>query len=130
MIHLTIVSGVRTFMKVQLTNQLIFKDMTLYYSDDNFEVLAFYTYPSVVLNRMSEYTELFGQKGGVRHVKQMFDGILKKAEAMKGKRLMDNKIAFKVLYVPTNTILYIGYKDNTWSVGLSVNQEYNKEITL
>ena len=47
---------------------------------------------------------------------------------MKGKHLMDNKIAFKVLYVPTNTILYIGYKDNTWSVGLSVSQEYNKEI--
>ena len=120
-------------MKGQLTNQLIFKDMTLYYSDDNFEVLAFYPYPSVVLHRMSEYTELFGQKCGKcgdRHVKQMFDGILKKAEAMKGKRLMDNKIAFKVLYVPTNTILYIGYKDNTWSVGLSVNQEYNKEITL
>ena len=117
-------------MKGQLTNQLIFKDMTLYYSDDNFEVLAFYPYPSVVLHRMSEYTELFGQKGGDRHVKQMFDGILKKAEAMKGKRLMDNKITFKVLYVPTNTILYIGYKDNTWSVGLSVNQEYNKEITL
>ena len=117
-------------MKDQLTNQLIFKDMTLYYSDDNFEVLAFYPYQSVVLHRMSEYTELFGQKGGDRHVKQMFDGILKKAEAMKGKRMMDNKIAFKVLYVQTNTILYIGYKDNTWSVGLSVNQEYNKEITF
>ena len=117
-------------MKVQLTNQLIFKDMTLYYSDDNFKVLAFYPYPSVVLYRLSEYTELFGKKDRNRHVKQMFDGILKKAEAMKGKRLMDNKIAFKVLYVPTNTILYIGYKDNTWSVGLSVNPEYNKEITL
>ena len=104
--------------------------MTVYYSDDTFEVLAFYPYPSVVLHRMSEYTELFEQKGGDRHVKQLFDGILKKAETMKGKRLMDNKIAFKVLYVPTNTILYIGYKDNTWSVGLSVNQEYNKEITF
>ena len=104
--------------------------MALYYSDDNFEVLAFYPYPSVVLYSLSEYTEIFGKKNGDRHVKQLFDGILKKAEAMKGKRLIDNKIAFKVLYVPTNTILYIGYKDNTWSVGLSVNQEYNKEITF
>lgn len=104
--------------------------MTVYYSDDNFEVIAFYPYPSVVLYRMSEYTELFGKKDGDRHVKQLFDGILKKAEAMKGKHLMDNKIAFKVRYVPTDTILYIGYKDNTWSVGLSVNQEYNKEITF
>ena len=117
-------------MNGQLTNQLIFKDMTLYYSDDKFEVLAFYPYPSVVLYRLSEYTELFGKKNSNRHVKQLFDGILKKAETMKGKHLMDNKIAFKVLYVPTNTIIYIGYKDNTWSVGLSVNQKYNKEITL
>lgn len=104
--------------------------MTLYYSDDKFEALSFYPYQSVVLHRLSEYTELFGKKDGDRHVKQLFDGILKKAETMKGKHLMDNKIAFKVRYVPTNTILCIGFKDNTWSVGLSVNQEYNKEIIL
>ena len=71
---------------------------------DQYEKLSFSYY--------DQNTELFGKKGGDRHVKQMFDGILKKAEAMKGKRLMDNKIAFKFLYVPTNTILYIGYKDN------------------
>ena len=76
------------------------------------------------------YRVVWKKKDSNRHVKQLFDGILKKAETMKGKHLMDNKIAFKVRYVPTNTILYIGYKDNTWSVGLSVNQEYNKEITL
>lgn len=104
--------------------------MALYYSDDNFEVLAFYPYPSVVLYSLSAYTEIFGKKNGDRRVKQLFDGILKKAEVMKGKHLMDNKIAFKVRYVTTDTILYIGYKDNTWSVGLSVYQEYNKEITF
>lgn len=104
--------------------------MTLYYSDDKFEVLTFYPYLSVVLHRLSEYTELFGKKDGDPHVKQLFDGILKKAEAMTGKHLMDNKIAFKVRYVPTDTILYIGYKENTWSVGLSVHHEYNKEIVF
>ena len=43
---------------------------------------------------------------------------------------MDNKIAFKVVHVPTGCQFYIGCKDGVYRFGFGVKQEYDRKIIL
>jgi len=90
---------------------------------NNFVIEEFYKYPTTVIHRIVEYDEGF-HKSNPRmqddEVKELFDDLLKRVEQQLGD-VRDNKIAMKVLYKPTNTTLYVGYKDWNWCVGLGLN---------
>lgn len=97
--------------------------MNILHDPSNFKVLDFYHYPTAVTNRIVEWDEGFheGAPGLNEDVKDLFEALIDDLETLLGKSLRDNKIAMKVLYVPTNTIFYLGYKDWNWCLGLSLN---------
>ncbi len=98
--------------------------MTIFFNSDDFEVKEFYKYPTTVVRRIVEWDEGFhkNSRNNVEDVKNLFDDLLKIAEEKTGKDLRDNKIAMKIIYKPTNTEFYIGYKDWNWSLGLEINK--------
>lgn len=103
--------------------------MQIAYDPDNFVVEEFYKYPTCVIHRIVEYAEgsLNSHRERADHtVKSLFDDLLKCVEQQLGQ-VRDNKIAMKVLYKPTNTTLYIGYKDWNWCVGLALNPHMTGE---
>ena len=108
--------------------------MTILNNPENFKVLEFYHYPTAVVRRIVEYDNGFHTNSphNVVDVKKLFEELLKVAEEKLNKKLMDNKIAMKVVYKPTNTIFYIGYKDCNWCLGLELNTYMTgyKEIIL
>jgi len=105
--------------------------MTIFFNINNFEILEFYSYPTTIVHRMVEYDEGFHKNSpdNVEDVKDFFEDVLKYAENKLGKSLMDNKVAFKILYKPTNTIMYVGYKDWNWTIGLGLNKYMIGNVT-
>lgn len=97
---------------------------------DTLKILEFYPYPSSVQYRLAEYNELKEPATGDEKVKRLFEIVLKEASNKMNRNLMDNKVAFKVEHIPTNTIFYIGYKDNIYALGLKVYQEYGIGIEI
>lgn len=95
--------------------------MNIYFDPTDFKVTEFYTYPTTVVYRINEYDEGF-HPGGDEDVRDFFNEMLKIAEHKIGRELRDNKIAMKVVHKPTGTVLYVGYKDWNWSVGLKINE--------
>lgn len=97
--------------------------MTILFSADNFELKEFYQYPTTVIHRIVEFDEGFhaNSPDNVEDVKELFLELIDKAEAMTNRSLRDNKVAMRVIYKPTNTEFYIGYKDWNYSLGLSLN---------
>ena len=57
-------------------------------------------------------------------VKDLFEDLFNFVEKKTGKDLRDNKIAMRIIYKPTNTEFYIGYKDWNWCLGLMVNPNF------
>ncbi len=106
--------------------------MTVYFSTDNFEILKFYSYPCSVVERLAEYTECdLNNPCGDRHVKKFFEDCLKQTEFQTcRKSLMDNKIAMEIRHKASNTILYVGYKDNTYCIGLSMHPYMKSSYTI
>lgn len=106
--------------------------MTILNNPENFKVLEFYYYPTVVIRRIVEYDDGFHANSphNDEDVKDLFEELLKVAEKKIGKKLMDNKIAIKVLYKPTKTIFYVGYKDWNWSIGLDLSYITRKSIVI
>ena len=98
--------------------------MTILNNPEDFKVLEVYRYPTAVVRRIVEYDNGFhvNSPNNVEDVKDLFEELLKVTEKKIGKKLMDNKVAMKVLYEPTNTIFYIGYKDWNWCLGLELNK--------
>lgn len=98
--------------------------MTILNNPEDFEVVEFYHYPTSIVRRIVEYDTGFHQNSpdNVEDVKDLFDELLKVAEKKVGKSLMDNKVAMKVIYKPSNTVFYIGYKDWNWCLGLELNR--------
>lgn len=97
--------------------------MTIINKHKNFEVKEFYRYPTAVIHRIVEWDEGF-YPGGNEDVKNLFNKLLENTASKLNKHirdLQDNKIAIKVIYKPTNTEMYIGYKDYNWSIGLELN---------
>lgn len=98
--------------------------MTILYDADNFDIKEFYRYPTCVVYRIAEYDEGF-HPGGDDNIKELFDVLLEETAAKLGKdirEIRDNKIAMKLVHRPTNTTLYIGYKDWNWSIGLGLSR--------
>ena len=93
---------------------------TIFHDSHLFEVKEFYSYPTSIVNRIAEYDEGF-HPGGDEEIKELFDILLENTEITLNKSLRDNKIAMKVIYKPTGTEMYVGYKDWNWCVGLSLN---------
>ena len=87
--------------------------------------VAFYHYPTCVVDRIAEFEDFVDQKPhfnkGDDDVKEFFEDCLKYAEERLGRHLMDNKIAMKVIIVDTGQYFYVGYKDNIYCIGLSLN---------
>lgn len=106
--------------------------MTILNDPEDFKVLVFYSYPTAVVRRIVEFDTGFHDKSpdNVEDVKDLFEDLLKVAENTLNKKLMDNKVAMKVLYKPTNTIFYIGYKDWNWSLGLELNSYMTGNATI
>jgi len=97
--------------------------MTIFNNFEYFEVKEFYCYPTTVIHRIVEWDEAF-HPGGNKNIKNLFNYLLKITANKLNKdikEIQDNKIAIKVIYKPTNTIMYVGYKDNNWSVGYDLN---------
>ena len=97
--------------------------MTIFYDPANFEIKKFYCYPTTVVERIVEWDEGFheGAPGMNEDVKDLFNDLIDRAEDILNKHLRDNKVAMKVIYTPTNTEFFIGYKDWNWCLGLALN---------
>ena len=97
--------------------------MTIFYDPTNFEIKEFYCYPTTVIERIVEWDEGFheGAPGMNEDVKDLFNDLIDRAEDILNTHLRDNKIAMKVIYTPTNTEFFIGYKDWNWCLGLALN---------
>ncbi len=98
--------------------------MTILNDPEDFKVVEFYRYPTAVVRRIVEFDTGFHKNSpdNVEDVKDLFEELLKVAEDKAGKELMDNKVAMKVIYKPSNTIFYLGYKDWNWTLGLELNR--------
>ena len=100
--------------------------MDFHFDSKVFSVEKFYSYPTSVVYRIANYNEQdLNKHCGDKNVKKFFDEILKYANEKTGKNLMDNKIAFKIRFKDTDSVLYVGYKDNIWSIGLSLHPYMN-----
>lgn len=97
---------------------------------DELKVTEFYPYPSVVLYTLGMYDEMWSPGTGDKKIKNLFDKVLEKANKDHNANFMDNKIAFKVVHVPTGCQFYIGYKDGIYRFGFGIKQEYNHKIIL
>lgn len=90
----------------------------VYFNADKFDVEAYLPYPSVVHNRLNEYDDFYSKRGD-RHVKQFFEQLREKVKNEQGKDYFDNKVAYRIRHKETGTVLWVGYKDNIWSIGLT-----------
>ena len=97
--------------------------MTFTFDPNSMVVTAFYSYPTCVVDRIAEYSEdLFDKPRGDNNIKELFEDCLKYTEEKLAKNhLMDNKIAMKVVIPETGQFFYIGYKDNIYTIGLTLN---------
>ena len=106
--------------------------MTTYKFDPNrYRLVKFYSYPCSVIDRIDEY-EFNGFYGthGNESVKEFFEDVLKQAREITGKNLMDNKIAFEVADDEEEMLFFVGYKDNIWSIGVTLNPYMNSVYEL
>lgn len=103
--------------------------MNLIYNLKDVEILEFYPYPSHVSIEIAEYDEFINKRGD-HHVKELFEAILSKANKEYNRNFLDNKIAFKIRHVPTNTTLFVGMKDSVYRVGLKVENENDWKVVL
>jgi len=100
--------------------------MTIFAHD--FKIIEFWGYPSYQYNIIAEYNEW--EKKGDKSVQRFFEEILKMAEKLYGKNLMDNKIVFKLQMKGSSTIIYCGYKDNKYRISLSAKTESLRKLKL
>ena len=99
---------------------------------NNFDVIGFYPYPSVIPYRtiLNEYDEFFGAPHGDVNVKFFVEKIRQKVKKEQGRDYWDNKIAFKLRHKETGTIIYAGYKDNRYSIGLVAYNMDNRNLMI
>ena len=99
--------------------------MTFNFNFEKMIPVAFYYYPTCVIDRTAEFEDFAGQKPrfdrGDNDIKEFFDDCLKYAEERLGRHLKDNKIAMKVVLPDTGQYFYVGYKDNIYCIGLTLN---------
>jgi len=101
------------------------------FDPNRFKVLEFFSYPCSVVDRTATYEENgFHGTCGDKSVKEFFEAVLKEAQKITGRPLMDNKIAFKVLDNRNKRTFYVGYKDNIWCFGPELHPYMNSCYTL
>lgn len=81
------------------------------YLGSQIKVIGFHHYPSYVQ---------WGVNDSDHRVMALFGEMLKKADEILRKHLMDNKTAFEFIHKPTNTKMYVGCKDGVYTLGLDV----------
>ena len=94
---------------------------------DQFNILEFYGYPSYQQNIINEWDDFW--KRGDKSVKRFFEEILNRAEKKFGKKIMDNKIVFKLRLENSDSIIYAGYKDGIYKISLSAKSESLLKLT-
>lgn len=108
--------------------------MTYTFNPNRYRVTMFYSYPCCVVDREAEYEEgglmSCHRISGDVSVKEFFEAVLKTAEEITGRHLMDNKVAFKVVDKVENKIFYVGYKDNIYCIGKELNPYMNSCYTF
>ena len=97
---------------------------------NDLKVIEFYPYPSVVLYTIGMYDDVWTSGTGDKKVMKLFNDVLEKANKEHNTNFLDNKIAFKVIHIPTGSQFYIGYKDGIYRFGFGVKQEYDRKIIL
>ena len=99
--------------------------MTFYFNPEKMIPVAFYHYPTCVCDRIAEFEDFGDRKPrfdrGDNGIKKFFEDCLKYAEDRLGNHLMDNKIAMKVVVPETGQYFFVGYKDNIYTIGLSLS---------
>lgn len=99
--------------------------MTFHFNSERMIPTVFYGYPTCVCDRIAEFDDFVDHKPrfdrGDNDVKEFFDDCLKYAEERLGRSLMDNKIAMKVVMPDTGQYFFVGYKDNIYTIGLSLS---------
>ena len=101
------------------------------FDPNRFTILEFFSYPCSVVDRTATYEENgFHGTHGDKSAKEFFEAILKEAQKITGRHLMDNKIAFKVYDNATDCLFYVGYKDNIWCFGPALHPYMNSCYTL
>lgn len=101
------------------------------FDPNRFTIIEFFSYPCSVINRTVTYEENgFHGTHGDKSAKEFFEAILKEAQKITGRHLMDNKIAFKVYDNATDCLFYVGYKDNIWCFGPALHPYMNSCYTL
>ena len=96
-----------------------------------FTIIEFFSYPCSVVDRTATYEENgFHGTRGDKYVKEFFEAVLVETHKITGRHLMDNKIAFKVKDNEDPAIFYVGYKDNIWCFGTTLNPYMNSCYTL
>lgn len=99
--------------------------MTFSFNSERMIPILFYNYPTCVCDRIAEFEDFCYNEQrfdrGDTDVKEFFNDCLKYAEEKLGCKLMDNKIAMKVVMPDTRQYFYVGYKDNIYTIGLSLN---------
>ena len=89
----------------------------------NFQVLRYFSYTSVVTERLATYCEdgIGREEEGSVEVQMLFEDACKKASESSDDRRdwMDNKCAFEILI--KGRILYVGYYDGKYSLGLGIS---------
>ena len=98
--------------------------MILNFDPERMIPVVFYHYPTCVIDRIAEFEDFADNNShfaGDKDVKQFFEDCLKYVEEKLDRHLMDNKIAMKVVLPETGQYFYVGYKDNIYCIGLSLN---------
>ena len=95
---------------------------------NSFDVLEFYPYPSFVQEKIAVYNEI--ENLGEKHIMQLFDDLFEIAKSKNDKVYINNKIVMKIRGRRTGTILYIGYKDGVYSIGLSMYTQSSQKIYI
>lgn len=98
--------------------------MTFSFDPKSMVVTSFYSYPTCVVDRIAEFEEYVDEpvrRKADKDIKEFFEDCLKYAEEKLGRHLMDNKIAMKVVIPETGQFFYVGYKDNIYTIGITLN---------
>lgn len=75
----------------------------------DFEILAFYPYPSTPTELIGECDEV--HHSGDKNIKVLFEALMDEIDSHQKYSLKGNKTTIKVRHIPTGEIFYIGYKD-------------------
>lgn len=91
---------------------------------EDYNILNFYGYTTFIQNVISEYSEHDGR--GHIQTKWFVKKLIEEGSKKAGLDLSDNKIAFKILHIETGTILYAGFKDGVYRIGLTCRQQFGR----